>query len=315
MSSSMHRNLLIASTAVALSACGGGGSGGGPNFTPPPPEPTPITPSTDPIIGQAEDTQQFAAFGGSVDIPADLNGPASVDADAPLDVRFDAATGTYDVRVPGEAAWSTLGRLPDYTPPAGEPYLNFVTRPTNGSTEVFLSLQVSEQSSDPALQYSYSNLAHWSAGLLAGSTAFGIPTAAGAVPTTGSATYSGLILGDSGEIVDLGEWGPAQGTFSGDINLAFDFGAGTLSGAMHPKLYLDQEYDLGTFAFTNTVYSAGSTSFSGSFGTSVGGINSFAGAFAGPQAQELIGRWALPYLSPVDGSAQQGVGAFVAKKP
>ena len=66
--------------------------------------------------------------------------------------------------------------------------------------------------------------------------------------------------------------------------------------------------------FRDTVYSIGSTTFSGKFDTALGGINSFGGLFTGPNAQELIGNFAFPYKSPVDGLTYEADGAFVGKK-
>jgi hypothetical protein len=71
---------------------------------------------------------------------------------------------------------------------------------------------------------------------------------------------------------------------------------------------------LGPFAFSDTVYSTGSTSFSGRFDTDVAGLNSFSGLFTGPNAEELMGNFALPYRSPVDNQTYQAAGAFVGKK-
>ena len=79
---------------------------------------------------------------------------------------------------------------------------------------------------------------------------------------------------------------------------------------------------LGKFDFTNTVYSAGSATYSGKFNTSVSGQNYFLGQFTGPHAEETIGAWALPFIfdkgsatMTADGKAHQAFGAWIAKKP
>jgi hypothetical protein len=84
----------------------------------------------------------------------------------------------------------------------------------------------------------------------------------------------------------------------GSILLGFDFGAGTLSGEMKPQW--SDGWDLhafGTYTFTDTVYSTGSTSFSGSFVAPAGvdGASSFEGRFNGPRAAEAMGSWNAPY--------------------
>jgi len=43
-------------------------------------------------------------------------------------------------------------------------------------------------------------------------------------------------------------------------------------------------------------------------------VNSFSGLFTGPSAQELIGNFAFPYRSPVDGKTYQADGAFIGAK-
>ena len=38
------------------------------------------------------------------------------------------------------------------------------------------------------------------------------------------------------------------------------------------------------------------------------------GTADGPQAEELIGKWAFPFLSPVDGAPASATGAWIAKR-
>jgi hypothetical protein len=118
--------------------------------------------------------------------------------------------------------------------------------------------------------------------------AYGIPTASGDVPITGSANYSGEVRGLTDGGADV--WG--------SILLGFDFGAGTLSGKMEP-LWSDgwDSHAFGTYSFTNTVYSTGSTTFSGSFIAPPGveGDSAFEGRFNGPRGAEVMGSWNAPY--------------------
>ena len=67
--------------------------------------------------------------------------------------------------------------------------------------------------------------------------------------------------------------------------------------------------------FVETVYAKGSTGFSGKFETTLSGANGFNGLFTGPQASELIGNFAFPYTSALDGKNYEAGGAFIAKKP
>jgi hypothetical protein len=132
---------------------------------------------------------------------------------------------------------------------------------------------------------------------------------------TGSATYQGFIDGFSNVPVSFGEWGTVAADVGGTVNLNFNFGSGSLNGEIHPYLNATTRYDLGSLAFKDTVFGVGSTTFSGAFATNLSGPNSFSGQFTGPSAQELIGKWAFPFLSPIDGSAASASGAWIAKRP
>ena len=85
-----------------------------------------------------------------------------------------------------------------------------------------------------------------------------------------------------------------------------------MSGKISPNLH--QGFNLGDLNFVNTVYSTGSSTFSGKFDTNASGVNSFSGLFTGPAAQELIGKFAFPYVSPIDSKTYQADGAFVGAK-
>ena len=147
---------------------------------------------------------------------------------------------------------------------------------------------------NPERQFSYTTLASYDTGGMGGGSfgwmAFGIPTPAGAVPTTGSATYTALVRGST-----IDESFQVRGT----ATLAFDFAAGTLGGHFDPThydalLFGSFGQSLGRYDFTSTVYSAGSTSFSGQLskaGTAETGA--FNGQFMGPSAQELMARWTI----------------------
>jgi hypothetical protein len=78
-----------------------------------------------------------------------------------------------------------------------------------------------------------------------------------------------------------------------------------LTGAMQP-------FNLGTYAFENTVFSAGSTTYSGKFDTGAAGQNYFFGEFTGPNAEETIGAWAMPFN--YSGDHHQAFGGWIAKQ-
>jgi hypothetical protein len=132
------------------------------------------------------------------------------------------------------------------------------------------------------------------------------------VPVTGSATYTAYAEGATSEKSSSQLINPQV---LGTMTLHFNFAQGSLSGNLN--MVLDPEwhdYQLGPLSFTQTVYSKGSTTFSGRFDTDVAGVNSFSGLFTGPHAEELIGNFAFPYQSPIDSHTYQAAGAFVGAK-
>jgi hypothetical protein len=156
--------------------------------------------------------------------------------------------------------------------------------------------------------YDYSSLAFFSHGTDSVTVlAYGIPTAAGDVPVTGSASYSAELLGSS-------EGGYGIG---GDALLSFDFGAGTLSGKMTPTA-IDGwgfAFSLGTYDFVETVYSAGSTNYSGHFTWNGSTVGDFHGQFTGPNAAELIGAFNAPFVDPYNpGTIDTMHGAWVGRR-
>ena len=291
------RTLLAAAAAISLVACGGGG-GGDLASIPPPPAP-PRAASVD--IFPSPASQEFAALG---------NGDS-------LRIRYDAASGLYEV-MPGDQGWKTLVDDPTSSPFAGSPNVSFVFAEGGASGSYFV-LNAHYSYTDPNYKYQYSNLANWgrqngSIQLVGQHVAFGMATPTAAIPVTGAATYNGMIVGTSSEKLDNSGEAIASGYIKGSINLAFNFGAGTLSGSISPEVYLSGQRAIATLTFTNTIYSAGSPGFSGRFNTNLAGQNAFSGLFTGPNANELIGKFAFPYTSPFDGTSAQAAGAFIAKK-
>lgn len=281
--------------AMTLTACGGGG--GALNSTPTPAlTPTPTPTSSAVAIFQSPATQEFATIGSGNS----------------LRIRYDAATNKYEVMAEGRG-WETLVDDPSFSPHPGDPNVSFVFATTNASHFI---IRTHYSYAEPTVKYQYSNLAPWSVGSVGGVTAFGMATLESGMPIVGSASYQGIIEGRTAEtyVDSWSDEGVAPGYVQGNINLAFDFGNGSLSGSISPILHLDRSHNLAPIQFTNTVYSTGSTTFSGQFGTSLSGANSFSGLFTGPAAQELIGSFAFPYTSPVDDKNYQATGAFVGKR-
>jgi len=285
--------------AAALAGCGGGGGVNSFAMPTPTPTPTPSPAGFPSIVATATTSQQLSVRGASYETPQAsydhlvVGKPILADT-AQMDVRYDAVSKTYQIELPGESAWqpiSSQAKWDDQT---------FLYR---GGAPDYVGVV------DHRSDLQYSGLLEWFTDASSGYSAIGVATLPGNVPITGSASYSGTILGASSETYfDKWEalWSPM--TITGAIDLSFNFGNGTLSGSINP-------HALPSLNFTNTVYSTGSTTFSGAFGTALPGQNSFSGLFTGPNAQELIGNFAFPYASPTDGTTQQAGGAFVGRRP
>ena len=112
-----------------------------------------------------------------------------------------------------------------------------------------------------------------------------------------------------------GAIGPVLEVF-GTVSLAFDFGAGTLSGEMRPEIAPDWDaVSLGTYSFRDTVYSTGGKSFSGAFTVPGSTAHSFfLGNFTGPKGVELAANWLAPFRNPANGMWGTMSGVWVAKQ-
>ena len=275
MTRSALARLMAVSAMMTLAACGGGGGSSALNSTPPSPPspPPPVPPPSGSPFGVNADTL-FATAGEGVEF------------------RWIEAAKAYEIRFSGQD-WERLG--------LGDSTSTYETRlPQSGSYAVSLS---------KTLGYDYTNLATLlenQFGGVTGQFAYGIPTAAGDVPTSGSASYAAQIFGENGYAL------------SGDVQLTFDFGAGTLAGYMEPVL-TDAwfSYDLGRYDFTQTVYSSGSTTFSGQFVVPGGGStvdSGFNGRFTGPGAAELMASWHAPFVDPYSQGWATISGVWIGKR-
>lgn len=224
-------------------------------------------------------------------------------------IRYNAG-GYYEIEMPG-ASWDRLIPYKGLVDPGAD---NNYFQPQS----VAQNLGYLATSNSRLNGYSYSELASWGSAAAGrwGWLAFGTSTPAGGVPTTGSATYSGIVEGSADVMVADGFYGGFDASsIGGTVGLNFDFAKGTLDGSMTLSLNDGTANNLGTFNFKDTVFSVGSTSYSGVFDTSVAGSNFFLGKFTGPNAQETIGAWALPFHFGSDNQDHQAFGAWNAKKP
>lgn len=311
------RALALGLSVLALGACDGGTSTQT-SFLPPPPPPqsppppegaTSVTILPQPVVGD------FAVAGVWTNL---------FTASSTEDGRFDmilsdmgqqpairyTSGGYYEVKLPGEDYGPVVHDPNVVDPASNDPFL--IVRDCCGARALTI------QSSD--MGFAYSAMASWSRPDLdfgyttdSGVFAFGEATPAGAVPVTGNATYDGLAYGVSDAKTfdsNSGSWVllPASGT----VKLDFDFADGTLGGHFDLGVAGDMNpIPVGSYDFTQTVFSSGSTTYSGSFATSLAGRNFFNGLFTGPNAEETIGNWAVPFE--LNGETHQALGAWMAK--
>lgn len=277
MGNALVRRILIGAAACTITACGGGGGGSGFVNSTPTPTPTPTPTASSAPFGIQSDAQ-FPTVGEDIDI------------------RWNNSAQTYELRF-STGDWEKLTRVGDEFYPASSSY----------------GLSISS-----GLPYQYTKLAtvfenSWG-GTLA-QFAFGLPTAAGDVPTTGSASYDARVWG-TGNVPNQ----PAGSYYdvSGTAKLNFDFGGGTLSGSMQTSVAGPNGlFTPPSYTFDQTVYSSGSTSFSGSFVVpNTSGSSSFSGQFTGPNAAELMAQWTAPFLDPTSMGTPQGImsGVWIGKK-
>ena len=309
MKTHVTRDCLLLGATMLLAACGGGGSGvsftPAPPYTPPPPPPNPGPP---PVPSGPIGLQSAAPFK-----TVSAGGNMSVGTDA-VQFSYSASDNRYTVTIPGsqQGQLVTTGANGSYNGSVWTNINSTVNDVTVGSTsakqDVFVVLDWPASSS-----FKYTSMARWwdrtetTGTTRAGVFAYGIPTAQGDVPLSGSASYGGTIRGlsNAGDMV------------FGSVSLNFDFGAATLSGNMKPEITgaWDPLPPLGTYTFRDTVFAKGSTTFSGAFDVPGSTApSSFQGSFAGPQGVELLANWTAPYQDPL--SHQWGTisGVWTARK-
>jgi hypothetical protein len=209
-------------------------------------------------------------------------------------IRYDSAADRYEVKLPGQ----TFAELVPSTD------TDYVIRGADGTTIGTARFSGSDT-------YSYTGVARFSAST-GYEIVYGIATPASGVPVTGSASYSAEIFGGS---IDSSSY-----SIGGTAQFDFNFATGSLSGFMKPSANDPGSwgpYDLGQFNFVNTIYSKGSTSFSGGLTLAGGDDVSFSGKFTGPQAQELMGEWQLSFKDIYYPDTRQTVhvaGLLIGKK-
>ncbi len=322
--------LLLASAMCGLTACGGGGgtevasipppiASPTPTPTPPPtPSATAVTILSQPAVGNLASVGVWANLGKDGEwrhpgVPTTPSREAKItpisNAAEQPNIRY-TSQGTYEVQLPGEA-YDRLVHDPSISNPSpGDPFLRLASQPGR-----YFTIGHSQSG------FRYSAMASWWRPDLDfaftadfGQIAFGVPTPIGAAPVTGSASYAGLVSG----ISDAKTFVEASNSWlllpvGGTVALIFNFGTGALSGQMALSVAGGMSpIPVGNYAFTQTIFSPGSTIYEGKFDTSQAGFNFFSGRFTGPLAEETIGKWAVPFT--LEGASHQAIGVWIAKK-
>jgi hypothetical protein len=313
--------LLIGAAALLTAACGGGGSEvasmPAPITTPTPtPTPTPTSSAppvkifSNPTVGQYGSTGVRANVGEWA-----IAAPSTPDANAVLKPSTDPAgqvkvayqaNGTYTVDLLG---WLQILQQPQGSTDPNNPAFHATSN--GGKFTISLSRDKGYQYSELANWWTPDN--DWAFTAEFGTVAFGSLTPAGGAPVSGTASYTGYISGitDAKEAIDSKSYLliPADGS----INLQFDFGKSTLSGEMILLLQGGMNpVEVGRYQLTNGMLQNGNLAYSGKFDTALAGSNFFNGQFTGPNAQETIGAWAVPFT--LSGKTQQAMGAWIAKR-
>lgn len=306
-SRSIDRALSTTAFALLLVACGGGGGGGGSGFvsTPPPPAPPPPPPPPPPpntlvkIFPNITETTDFTVLG--YENPGFVSSASQLVGDG-FSVRYDASTAAYVIDVPS----AQPGRFGVLTEDAD--FWNGVLLETGASASIL-------KPDNSKLDFIYTTFGdyfqyEWGGPIYDGVFAFGLATPTSAVPVTGSASYSALLLGRTLD------W---SHDVTGTAMLQFNFGAGTLTGYMEPTLIGGMNPTvLGRYNFVNTIYSVGSSSFAGGLKHDTYNLTgNFNGIFTGPAAQELMARWIAQYRDPLSATSEtkEMFGVLVGKKP
>lgn len=300
--------LFAVASAFTMAACGGGGGGEEPKFVPPPaPPPSPPPPPPPPpppgqavrIFPSVTTTTEFATLG------YEATGASLLDQG--FSVRYDAPSDSYIFDVPSHApgAFRSTSENDSYW-----------SGGLHSGSSLWPRMHVLKPSaSNPEIQLSYTSFATYlRAGpmedLPHGVLAFGLPTPASAIPTTGSATMNAKVAGYSTNGYD---------SITGTATLNFNFGAGTLAGHFDPVLlefYSGLYFPLGRYTFVDTLYGVGNTTFSGRFAhndPALGGA--FTGRFTGPNAEEMMASWVANYSVPgVTSQPTTMFGVWVGKK-
>jgi hypothetical protein len=285
----MNKPVLAAVIAAAfLSACGGGGGGGGPTR---PSDDVPVSSDRAAMLGQIPATDHHIDFTQQTALtPAGLGSFDTLNATVAPEVALSNAPsirvaipdlGVDDVFTAADLISTTNGFFRVDTASVA-----------SGGTRRTVSYIVADKASSNPLQLQFSSLGVWSTsdlatGQITNAVAFsvGTRTAGPDIPTTGTATYFGTMLGVAVE-------GSSQFRVGADASALANFGTQNVSLQTQNSVRTDLATGAASVApgynMTGTLtYPAGSNSLSGTMTTADGKTGIATGNFYGPQAAEL----------------------------
>jgi len=325
------KTMIASSIALALGLAGCGGGGSSIASTPPPPlaptpSPTP-TPSAASIgaparaIAPNASLFPLAATGG----PTIQSHSSTVFPLLETVVKINSAGAVADAATMNAGASLKFSSAPDdYQIDIGNPAVGISNQPLAldwcgycaavGNEHVYVHV------ADPATSnLTWTTYGTWGVHVDVGapsttSAAFvtGYKTPTGSIPTTGSATYLGSVVG---KVIHPGagqENGIATADLSGNASLQANFASGSVTGSLTNMMAGSLPWNsvslLGAISggqFTGTSAATSAPANSGSLSAAATGT--FAGMFFGPNAQELGAVWTL-----YDGTSS-AVGSIGAK--
>lgn len=319
-----NRSGLMIASAVAiginLTACGGG-SGGGPLVsTPVPPPPPPPPPGVASIGAPA----QAVVPNANLFPDATIGGPTmrshsmtvfpllhSVVAITSSGLVADTATMTGGATLGFDSSGSS------YVLNVGNPALgvaNVALNPSSAGSRTLFQADLPTGGTafvniaDPATSnlswttYGFWNV-HTSTTIINAPFVTGYETPAGSVPTTGTATYRGSVIGEAFHPPVGQQSGASYYALSGDATFQANFGSGTITGNLTNMITTSFEGDTAPWNSVSLLGAISGGNFSGtsaasSAPTSSGALSgsatgTFAGMFFGTNAQELGAVWTL----------------------
>ncbi|TRD11931.1 transferrin-binding protein-like solute binding protein [Erythrobacter insulae] len=238
------------------------------------------------FIGEQDDTLTGGQTLAGATEPVDAYALFTTGGSLPRgdDVRFDPATGTYEIVVNPDSqqefslALSTANldqaqsndTFSVYTRPGEPGVIDRILTPGDANSAIALTYTSFAQI---GLQTSPRGLESQTMGV------FGIQTPSAALPKAGSGTYDGVVFA-IGEVAPTGYRGEINGT----SELIADFSAGTLGLTFNLTQADAMNTVIGTYLFDGTIATNG---FFGGARQGEGFVGSLNGAFFGPNAQEF----------------------------